>query len=168
MFPVPLKFHQNRVGNSGDIANICKVISVSNPTKIILGWGWVELWLSWGLTIVNSCIQNLVSISRWNTYMPPFLFKINVVLNNPCPSRWKRSMSYHSLERGRARIGFLLKKLHKCWESARLLSVSRLRAVTTTLPRPQHNTTPISRFDMKMTQTQQYPPGASGEHIGHN
>ena len=53
-----LKFRQNRVNySSWDIADIeilwvggvvCIVIFVSNPTKIMLGWGWVELWLSWG------------------------------------------------------------------------------------------------------------------------
>ena len=55
---LPLKFHQNRVSYSWDITDIeflrrgwggilCKVIFVSNPTKAMLGWGWVVFWLSW-------------------------------------------------------------------------------------------------------------------------
>ena len=46
-----------RTSNSWDIADIeivrvewvdgvFKFIFVSNPTKVMLGWGWVELWLS--------------------------------------------------------------------------------------------------------------------------
>ena len=27
---------------------VYKDIFVSNPTKVVLGWGWVELWVSWG------------------------------------------------------------------------------------------------------------------------
>ena len=54
-----LKFHKNRASNNGDVADIefvwvvlvggvvCKVIFVSNPTKVLLGW--VELMLSWDL-----------------------------------------------------------------------------------------------------------------------
>ena len=44
---LPLKFHQNWVSNSWDIANIefvwwggCKVIIMSNPTRLRLGYGW--------------------------------------------------------------------------------------------------------------------------------
>ena len=53
-----LLFYQNWVSNSWDIAGfeflwvgwwvVCKVIFVSNPTKVMLDWGWVELLLSWG------------------------------------------------------------------------------------------------------------------------
>ena len=25
-----------------------KAIFVSNPTKVMLGWGWIKLWFSWG------------------------------------------------------------------------------------------------------------------------
>ena len=32
----------------------CKVIFMSNPTKVMLGWGWVEFGLSWGF---DKCIQ---------------------------------------------------------------------------------------------------------------
>ena len=58
-----LKFQQNRVSNSWDIASIeflwwvvgggvaCKVIFMSNPTKVMLGW--VQFWLSWGLENTN-------------------------------------------------------------------------------------------------------------------
>ena len=55
-----LKFHQNWFSNSLDIADIefvwvvggggggvvCKVIFVSNPTKVMLNWGCVELRLN--------------------------------------------------------------------------------------------------------------------------
>ena len=51
-----LKFHQNRVSNRREIADIeflwvggevvCKVIFVSDPTKVMLGC--VKLWLSCG------------------------------------------------------------------------------------------------------------------------
>ena len=54
---LPLKFHQNRVSNSWDIADIefvwvgwggwCRVILLSNPTLVLrLGWGFDN---SWGL-----------------------------------------------------------------------------------------------------------------------
>ena len=33
------------VGGGGVVR---KVIFVSNPTKVLSNWGWVELWLSWG------------------------------------------------------------------------------------------------------------------------
>ena len=50
-----LKFPQNQVSKSWDIADIefvwgggggmvCKVIFMSKPTKVMLRWGWVELW----------------------------------------------------------------------------------------------------------------------------
>ena len=59
-----LKFHQNQISYSWDIADIefvwvllvswvvCKVIFGSNPTKVMLGW--VELMLSWGLDKKNN------------------------------------------------------------------------------------------------------------------
>ena len=41
-----LKFHQNRISNSRDIAWVCVGGVVVECAKIMLGWGWVELWLS--------------------------------------------------------------------------------------------------------------------------
>ena len=37
---------------------ICKVIFMSNPIKVMLGWDWVELWLSWGF-------DNLQKVENW-------------------------------------------------------------------------------------------------------
>ena len=69
-----LKFYKNWVSNSGAIASIeflwvdgvagwwvgvvCKVIFMSNPTKVILDWGWVELWLSWGFDNIRTNNNN--------------------------------------------------------------------------------------------------------------
>ena len=60
-----LKFHQNRVGNSWDMANIefvwrwlvyAKSFSCLTQLKVMLGW--VELWLSLGFDkIINIEIQ---------------------------------------------------------------------------------------------------------------
>ena len=64
---LPLKFHQNQVSNSWDIADIefcggvvCKVIFASNLTKVMLGWGWAELGLSWGFDNIYYLLQNCV------------------------------------------------------------------------------------------------------------
>ena len=32
---------------------VCKVIFKSNSTKVMLGWGWVQLWLSWGFDNIH-------------------------------------------------------------------------------------------------------------------
>ena len=58
-----LKFHQNRVSNSWDIANIefvwvggyAKSFSCLTQLKVMLGW--VELWLSWGFDNIKPNIE---------------------------------------------------------------------------------------------------------------
>ena len=72
---LPLKFRQNRVSNSWYIAYIeflcCvggwhQVIFMSSPNYVMLGWCWVELWLSW-------CYDNIefyLTYKRW-AYQKP-------------------------------------------------------------------------------------------------
>ena len=67
---LPLKFHQNRVSNSWDIADIefvwdgwsgkFKVIFMSNPTYVMLGWGWV-----WILTKILLAFLGAPCIPSW-------------------------------------------------------------------------------------------------------
>ena len=62
---LPLKFHQNRVRYSRDIADIeflwvgwgMQSNFLSNPTKVILGW--VELWLRFWATDIKMNMEGL-------------------------------------------------------------------------------------------------------------
>ena len=56
---------------------VCKVSFVSNPTYVMLGWGWVELLLSW-VVVVLGLSQLFLPLSYWI----PSLF--HVVFQNTC------------------------------------------------------------------------------------
>ena len=87
-----LKFHQNRVSNSWDIADIeflwwwlgggvvCKVIFVSNPTYVRLSWvvvelgfwqyfdrAWVVRWC--GSNFMSCCMKIIYSYNWWKNHL---------------------------------------------------------------------------------------------------
>ena len=39
---------------------VCKLSFMSNLTKVMLGWGWAELGLSWGFDNIYYLLQNCV------------------------------------------------------------------------------------------------------------
>ena len=47
-------------GGGGGWWGVCKVIVVSNPTRLRLGCGWVVLWLGWGFDKNTSLVSSLV------------------------------------------------------------------------------------------------------------
>ena len=65
---------------------VCKVIFVSNPTKVMLGWGWVELRLNWDLNNVHSRERILqFTISQlWQNFK---LLSNEVLLKKCCPEK---------------------------------------------------------------------------------
>ena len=82
---------------------VCKVIFMSNPTKVMLGWGWVELGVWQGRKIIG--IKSLIGLINnkkekrvvwfFCFFLPPLLlveYYIHALKHQK--SKWKKSLNW--------------------------------------------------------------------------